>query len=124
MTNDARLVLDTLHSARRHGALVLNYARFERAEPKGDRWQCDVHDELSGRPLSIAARSVVNAAGPWAALFPQSSVRLRPTKGVHLVVDRQRLPVPDAVVMAEGRADPLCHSLGRAGDLGDHRYRL
>jgi glycerol-3-phosphate dehydrogenase len=102
LTNDARLVLDTLHSARRYGAMVMNYARFERAEPKGNRWQCDVHDDLSGRPLCIAARSVVNAAGPWAAAFPQSSLRLRPTKGVHLVIDRQRLPVPDAVVMGEG----------------------
>jgi len=29
-------------------------------------------------------------------------VRLRLTKGAHLVIDRQRLPVPDAVVMADG----------------------
>jgi glycerol-3-phosphate dehydrogenase len=30
-------------------------------------------------------------------------VRLRLTKGVHLVIDRSRLPVPEAVVMTDGR---------------------
>ena len=46
---------------------------------------------------------MVNATGPWAQTLAHSSVRLRLTKGVHLVIDRQRLPVPDAVVMTEGR---------------------
>ena len=56
----------------------------------------------TGRQFAIVARSVVNATGPWADKFPQSSIRLRLTKGIHLVVDRQRFPVPDAVVVAEG----------------------
>jgi glycerol-3-phosphate dehydrogenase len=102
LTNDARLVLDTLHSARHHGAMVLNYARLDRAKANRDRWQCEVSDAMGGRQLTISARSVVNAAGPWADGFPQSAIRLRTTKGVHLVVDRQRLPVPSAVVMTEG----------------------
>jgi glycerol-3-phosphate dehydrogenase len=34
--------------------------------------------------------------------MPNSKTTLRLTKGVHLVIDRQRLPIPDAVVMAEG----------------------
>ena len=40
--------------------------------------------------------------GPWAAAIPHSSLRLRLTKGVHLVIDRQRLPLPCAVVMTAG----------------------
>ena len=47
----------------------------------------------------MVARCVVNATGPWAATLPHSHVRLRLTKGVHLVIDRRRLPVPAAVVM-------------------------
>ena len=50
----------------------------------------------------MTARNVVNATGPWAQSLEHSRVRLRLTKGVHLVIDRRRLPVPDAVVMAEG----------------------
>ncbi len=46
---------------------------------------------------------MVNAAGCWAAAIPHSHVRLRLTKGIHLVVDQERFPVPEAVVMPEGR---------------------
>jgi glycerol-3-phosphate dehydrogenase len=101
LTNDARLVLDTLQSAARHGAAVLNYARLEQAAARGDAWECRVGDGLSGNELTITARAVVNATGPWAASLPQSSVRLRLTKGVHLVIDRGRLEIPEAVVMAQ-----------------------
>jgi glycerol-3-phosphate dehydrogenase len=46
---------------------------------------------------------VVNATGPWADGLPHSRVKLRATKGIHLVVDRARVPVPDTVVMTEGK---------------------
>lgn len=103
LTNDARLVLDTLRSAASHGAILSNYSRFESAAGQNNRWRCELRDMLNGETHCILARSIVNAAGPWAASFPQSSVKLRLTKGVHLVVDRARLPVPDAVVAAEGK---------------------
>jgi glycerol-3-phosphate dehydrogenase len=102
LTNDARLVLDTLRSASRQGALVANYTRLEEARPAGPGWQCTVRDVLAERSYEVAARCVVHAAGPWAQRLPQSSIRLRLTKGVHLVVERRRLPIADAVVMARG----------------------
>jgi len=101
LTNDARLVIDTLRSAANHGALLENYCRFEGARRTHDGWVCDVHDTLADRPLTVETRCVVNAAGPWADRFEQSGVGLRLTKGVHLVIDRERLPVPDAVVMVD-----------------------
>ncbi|MEW6756420.1 MAG: glycerol-3-phosphate dehydrogenase/oxidase, partial [Candidatus Latescibacterota bacterium] len=102
-TNDARLVIDTLRAAAAHGAIVSNYARMVEASPHGDGWRCLVRDTHSGETHAVVARSVVHAAGPWAEQLPQSRVRLRLTKGVHLVVDRRRLPVRDAVVMTEGQ---------------------
>src|ERR1700744_4060677 len=36
LTNDARLVLDTLRSAGRHGAVLLNYCQFQDAQRDGD----------------------------------------------------------------------------------------
>jgi glycerol-3-phosphate dehydrogenase len=102
LTNDARLVIDTLHSAARHGAMVLNYAEMLSAAADGAMWHCQVRDVLGGGEWRLAARSVVNAAGPWAATLPHSSLRLRLTKGVHLVIDRGRLPLPSAVVMTVG----------------------
>ncbi len=101
-TNDARLVLDTLRSAARHGAGVLNYARFHEARREGV-WVCEVEDTAAHRRFTIQTRSVVNATGPWADGLPHSAVKLRLTKGIHLVVDRTRLPVTDAVVMTDGK---------------------
>lgn len=103
LTNDARLVVDTLRSAARRSAMVLNYARLEAAAQAHGIWQCYVHDVLAGEPFALLAHTVVNATGPWAGALPHSSIRLRLTKGVHLVIDRQRLPVPDAVVVTEGK---------------------
>jgi glycerol-3-phosphate dehydrogenase len=102
LTNDARLVIDTLSSAARQGAIVLNYAELLDGTADGALWQCRVRDVLSGEDLLLTTRCVVNAAGPWAAGIPHSRLRLRLTKGVHLVVDRQRLPLPSAVVMTAG----------------------
>ena len=102
-TNDARLVLDTLRSAARHGACVRNYTRLEAAAPDGSLWRCRMRERESGAEFEIKSRCVVSAAGPWAGQLPQNKLALRLTKGVHLVISRERLPVPDAVVMAEGK---------------------
>jgi glycerol-3-phosphate dehydrogenase len=101
-TNDARLVLDTLRSAAKHGATLLNYCRFQGAN-RSELWNCELTDTLSGADHSVRARTVVNATGPWADGVPHSSVKLRNTKGVHLVVERTRVPVPDTIVMTEGK---------------------
>ncbi|NLE37094.1 MAG: FAD-dependent oxidoreductase, partial [Pirellulaceae bacterium] len=102
LTNDARLVLDTLRSAAKQGVIVSNYTRFEDAERRGDIWHCRVQDSLAGSTFEVRAKAVINATGPWSDKLPHSRTELRLTKGVHLVVDRRRLPVPDAVVLTEG----------------------
>lgn len=102
-TNDARLTLDTLRSAARHHALAANYTRLSAAKPEGGAWRCELEDTLDGRRTTVQARTVVNATGPWAQAIPHSRVRLRLTKGIHVVVERSRLPVTDAVVITEGK---------------------
>jgi glycerol-3-phosphate dehydrogenase len=101
-TNDARLVLDTLRSAAKHGAILLNYCRFLNATRK-EFWEYEIADALANKNFPVQARAIVNAAGPWADGLPHSRVKLRLTKGVHLVVDRARVPAPDTVVMTEGK---------------------
>ena len=102
LTNDARLVIDSLRSAARHGAVVGNYLTLETAVPLANRWTCQVRDLQNDRSLTVRARAVVNATGPWSQTLPESSIRLRLTKGIHLVIDHAALPVVDAVVMTEG----------------------
>ncbi|MBN2022920.1 MAG: glycerol-3-phosphate dehydrogenase/oxidase [Pirellulales bacterium] len=102
LTHDSRLVMDTLRSASRHGAIVLNYARFLDAARQTDHWRIDARDAAADRAMAIRARQIVNATGPWSDKLPHSRTRLRLTKGVHLVIDRGRLPIPEAVVLTEG----------------------
>lgn len=102
LTNDARLVIDTLRAACMRGAIAVNYARCEGAHRDGNLWTSSIVDQLTGRHFKVKAHWVVNATGPWAKRFPQSRIRLRLTKGVHLVIRRERLPVREAVVLTEG----------------------
>jgi glycerol-3-phosphate dehydrogenase len=103
LTNDARLVLDTLRSAAHHGATICNYAQFHDARREGGQWVCELEDRSAGKSVSARARTLVNATGPWAQQVRHSAVKLRLSKGIHLVVERRRLPVPDAVVLTEGK---------------------
>ena len=59
-------------------------------------------DNETGASIAAKSRVIINAAGAWASRFPQSKVKLRLTKGVHLIIDHARLPVPETVVMTEG----------------------
>jgi len=103
LTNDARLVLDTLRSAARHDATVLNYVRLLDARRNSQGWTCDLEDAHTGARHTVNARTLVNATGPWADQVPHSAVKLRLSKGIHIVIDRRRLPVPSAVVITEGK---------------------
>src|SRR5207253_1298681 len=82
------LVLDTLRSAEKGGATLMNYVRFENAKFVSGEWEAAVEDKISPQNFSIRARAIVNATGAWADGLPHSEVKLRLTKGIHLVVER------------------------------------
>ncbi|MFC7381421.1 glycerol-3-phosphate dehydrogenase/oxidase [Sphaerisporangium rhizosphaerae] len=91
VVDDARLVVAIARTAAAHGALVLTRCRA--LSLRGDG--AEVRDELSGEVFAIRARKVVNAAGVWAGeLSP--SVRLRPSRGTHLVLRPGVLGAPRA----------------------------
>ncbi|MEO7599152.1 MAG: glycerol-3-phosphate dehydrogenase/oxidase [Opitutus sp.] len=101
LTNDSRLVIDTLRSAAQHGAAVCNYVRFLKADHQGP-WACSLRDESSGEVITVRARTVVNATGPWAPEIERSQVKLRLSKGIHLVLEKKRLGITAPLVLAEG----------------------
>jgi glycerol-3-phosphate dehydrogenase len=103
LTNDARLVLDTLTSAAAHQATTVNYVRLRDANRCDALWHCELEDVLTGEVFNARSRTVVNATGPWAEQVPHSGVKLRLSKGIHIVIDRGRLPVTEAVVITEGK---------------------
>jgi glycerol-3-phosphate dehydrogenase len=101
LTNDSRLVVDTLRSAVRHGAIVCSYTRLKEARPDDDMWKCKIQDTITDSFHDIRSRSVVNATGPWSDKLLQSQITIRPTKGVHVVIDSSRLAIPEAVMLTE-----------------------
>jgi glycerol-3-phosphate dehydrogenase len=110
--DDAGLALALAATASRLGALVLNHCRLSAVVVEAGR-VCGVRvrDALSGREWTLGARSVVNAGGVWGDAVrrladPAAPPRLRPSQGVHLVVDGDFLPGPDALLVprtADGR---------------------
>lgn len=106
LTDDVRLVLANLRAAKCNGAVALNYLAVTEIVHDADRavgavTQC----ALTGRSLPIRARVVVNAAGPWVenvmSLDDGSAPsRLHLSRGIHIVMDRSRLPVRNLVIMS------------------------
>lgn len=84
--DDARLVVAIARTAAGYGASVLT--RVGALELHGDG--ALLRDELSGATLRVRARAVITATGVWAGEL-QQDVRLRPSRGTHLVVDSARL---------------------------------
>lgn len=91
LEDDAALVVGVARTAAAHGARILTYVRALSLDGDGAR----ARDERTGQALRIRARHVVNAAGVWSgALAP--GVRLRPSRGSHLLVAAERLGSPRA----------------------------
>ncbi|MFE2235290.1 glycerol-3-phosphate dehydrogenase/oxidase [Streptomyces sp. NPDC059442] len=86
LTDDARLVTAIARTAAAHGARILTRTRA--LELTGDG--ALVRDETTGEELRIRARAVVNAAGVWAGGLVDD-VRLRPSRGTHLVLRSEDL---------------------------------
>ncbi|MFC0438530.1 glycerol-3-phosphate dehydrogenase/oxidase [Kutzneria buriramensis] len=81
LIDDARLVVALARTAAGFGARILTRARVTDLAGDGAR----VVDTLTGDEFDVKARKVVNATGVWAGqLVP--SVRLRPSRGSHLVL--------------------------------------
>ena len=102
-TDDARLTIEIIKTAFRQGATILNYL------PVSDFIYVDgkvkgivAADVLNGKRIEIAAEVVVSAAGPWVDEVREinnskKGKRLHLTKGVHIVVPREKLPVKQSI---------------------------
>lgn len=87
LVDDARLVIAVARTAAAHGARILTRCRALELGPGGAR----VRDELTGEEFAVKAKVVINAAGVWAGEL-NPLVRLRPSRGTHLVLRQDTLP--------------------------------
>ncbi|MCB0366091.1 MAG: glycerol-3-phosphate dehydrogenase/oxidase [Bdellovibrionaceae bacterium] len=103
--DDDRLVVETLRSATDWGALCANYTKAVGARFEGDQVKAiDCEDLESGERFEIQAQHFVSTVGPWTDRVGQSLLGtwqklMRPSKGIHLTLPRDRVPVSSAVVM-------------------------
>jgi glycerol-3-phosphate dehydrogenase len=93
LIDDARLVLAVARTAAQHGATVLTRVSASHATGSSVR----LTDELTGESFDLAARAVINATGVWAAEV-DTSIKLRPSRGTHLVFDAASFGNPTAAL--------------------------
>jgi glycerol-3-phosphate dehydrogenase len=106
-TDDARLVLENALDAELLGAACHTYTEVLRFERRGDGRITGVvvRDRLSNKTWTVATKGVVLAAGAWTDEMirrfeiPMDRPLLRRTKGVHVVLPRERLPLARAITL-------------------------
>jgi glycerol-3-phosphate dehydrogenase len=100
-TDDARLTLEIVRAAVRFGALVSTRAEVEGVSGAGRVTGARVTDRMGGGRLDVRARVTVNATGVWAdRILPASSAASpQPRVGIHIVLDRRRVPIRAAVLI-------------------------
>ena len=93
LIDDARLVTAVARTAAQHGARILTHVGASNATGTS----VTLTDQITGESLEVSARAVINAAGVWAGDV-DSSIRLRPSRGTHLVFDAAAFGNPTAAL--------------------------
>lgn len=103
-TDDARLTIEVIKKAMEKGAVCLNYAKARSFMYDDDNQVigAEIVDTVSNKRISIHAKKVVNATGPWvdgvrALDAIENNKKLKLTKGVHVVIDQSVFPLKQAV---------------------------
>jgi len=93
LVDDARLVVAVARTAAQHGARILTRVAASDATGTSVR----LADQLTGESVEVSARAVINASGVWAGDV-DPSIRLRPSRGTHLVFDAATFGNPIAAL--------------------------
>ncbi|MBL7545074.1 MAG: glycerol-3-phosphate dehydrogenase/oxidase [Bdellovibrionaceae bacterium] len=116
--DDDRLTIETIRSAAHFGAAVGNYIRVLSIEKMPDHYQVDVVDEVTQTQISIRTRQIVSCTGPWTDIFGSGiekgwKKKLRPTKGIHIILPRNKLPLHQAIVMGAEKSNRIIFGIPR-----------
>lgn len=111
--NDARLVIENIKRAAEDGGYMVSRMKVVKIlhDENGKASGAEVEDLMTGETIRINARVVMNTTGPWSDTIRQmddkieTTPQMRPTKGVHLVVDKEKLNVPQPTYFDTGKED-------------------
>ena len=110
--NDARLVIENIKQAASDGGQMVSRVKaigfiYKEQQIAG----VIAKDLLTGEEFEIKAKVVINTSGPWVDKIRELRQgekpvpQIRPTKGVHLVIDSSRLTVPQPTYLDTGKND-------------------
>jgi len=96
--DDARVTLETILSAREYGAITVNHVKADSFIKETNSELGEIVkgvtaiDTLSDEKITIKAKIVINATGPWTdqviGILGDESKLLRTTKGIHIVTKK------------------------------------
>jgi glycerol-3-phosphate dehydrogenase len=102
-TDDARLTIEICKTAVSYGAICLNYLQVNEILKENEKViGVSVSDRLNNDMFNLYGTYVINAAGPWVDELREIDKSrkgkfLHLTKGIHLVFQRSRFPLKQAV---------------------------
>ena len=99
LTDDSRLVLRILHEGTAEGGAVCNYLTADSVTAADTGFRVRVTDGCFDSTHELRTERVINATGAWADRLSGSEARIRPLRGSHLFVARERLPVDDCLTI-------------------------
>jgi len=104
--DDARLLVHLAMTAAEQGAVLVNYCPVVGVSRGDDGFVSgvSVRDEESGEEIEVRGRVVVNATGAFTDAVrrmddPSAPPIIRPSQGVHIVLDRDFLPGSSAIMV-------------------------
>ena len=98
-TDDARLTIEIIKEAVKRGTVAINYMKAVSFMYTNDKISgVKLCNQFNEETIELRANYFVNATGPWVDEIddldkPQSQHKLHITKGIHIVVDEQKIPV-------------------------------
>ncbi len=117
--DDDRLVHETLRAANEYDTVAVNYVQVKKSHFSNEKIsQVEVEDLLTKKSFKITCDHVVSSVGPWTDIVGPKLVNdwkeiLRPTKGIHLTLHKDRLPLSSAVVMAAQESTRITFAIPR-----------
>jgi glycerol-3-phosphate dehydrogenase len=116
--DDDRLTIETLRSAQRLGAYCANYVQVQKVEKLDGSYLTTCYDLIKKKTFTVKSKHLVSCVGPWTDIFGNLVRKdwksiLRPTKGIHLTFNKNRLHLPSAMVMASGKDNRIVFGIPR-----------
>ena len=103
--DDARMAMNLMQTAIEKGAILVNHAVVTNVLKKeGKVSGVTVHDEIVGNTFDLKGKCIINATGIFVDKIiqmdnPNEEPIVRPSQGIHLVVDRSFLGGDDAIMI-------------------------